>query len=118
MFLLSELDDLLHQVGLESAADTAVLHAHHRLLALDQRGLVDQSLVNVELRHVVHNDGALEFLLGVFGLQDVFQQSCLPGTKEPTEQGDGDEAVARPRLDLTSHCNITITKIQLFTNVH
>ena len=78
LFLLSELDDLLHQVRLESAADTAVLHSHHGLIALDQRCFVNQSLVNVQLSHVVDNDGALELLLGMFGLQDVFQQSCLP----------------------------------------
>ena len=96
LFLLSELDDLVHQVRLESAADTAVLHSHHGLIALDQRCLVDQSLVNVQLSHLVDNDGALELLLGVLGLQDVFQQCCLPRAKKPTEQSDGNKTIASP----------------------
>ena len=78
MFLLSELDDLVHQVRLKSAADTTVLHPNHGLITLDQRCFVDQRLVNVQFGHVVDNDGALELLLGVLGLQDVFQQCCLP----------------------------------------
>ena len=78
LLALGQLDDLLDQVGGEGAADAAVLHPHHRLVALDQRCLVYQTLVNVQLGHVIDNDGAFEAILGMFRLQDVFQQSCLP----------------------------------------
>ena len=83
--LLRQLDDLLHQVGLEGAADAAILHPDHGLVTLDQGGLVNQTLVNVELGHVVDNDGTLEILFIVFGLEDMFQQSCFPRTKEATK---------------------------------
>ena len=93
--LLGEADDLLHQVRLQGAADATVLHPNHRLVALDQVGVVDQVLVNVELRHVVDNDRALELLIVMFCLEDVFQQSCLARAKEATKQGDGNQVFPR-----------------------
>ena len=74
---------------LQSAADAAVLHPDHGLVGLDQRRVVDQTLVDVELGHVVDDDGALEVLLVVLGLEDVLQQRGLAGAQEPAEQRDG-----------------------------
>ena len=88
LLALGELDDLLHQVGGEGAADAAILHPHHRLVALDQRGVVNQLLVYVELGHVVDNDCALEVLHIVLSLEDVLQQRGLPRAEEAAEQRD------------------------------
>ena len=77
LLLLGETDDLLDEVGLECAADATVLHPHHCLLALDQVGVVDQALVDVELSHVVDNDSTLEVLVVMFRLKDVFEQGGL-----------------------------------------
>ena len=85
LLALSELDNLLDQVTLESAADATILHTNHRLITLDQRGVVDQTLVDVELRHVIDNDGTLEVLLLMLGFEDVLQQGRLAGAKEATE---------------------------------
>ena len=93
LLALGELDDLLHQVGGEGAADATVLHPHHRLVALDQRGVVNQLLVDVELGHVVDNDGGLEILHVVLRLEDVLQQRCLPGPEEAAEEGDGHQGI-------------------------
>ena len=77
---------------LQSAADAAVLHPDHGLVGLDQRRVVDQTLVDVELGHVVDDDGALEVLLVVLGLEDVFQQRGLARPQEAAEQRDGHQA--------------------------
>ena len=74
---------------LQSAADAAVLHPYHGLVRLYQRRVVDQTLVYVELGHVVHNDGALEVLHVMLSLEDVLQQSCLARPEEPAQQRDG-----------------------------
>ena len=60
---------------------------------LDEGGVVDEVLVDVELCHVVDDDGAPELLLGVLGLQDVLQQRRLPGAQKPAEQGHGDAVI-------------------------
>ena len=78
---------------LQSAADAAVLHPDHGLVRLYQRRVVDQTLVDVELGHVVHDDGALEVLLVVLGLEDVLQQGGFPGAQEPAEQRDGHKGI-------------------------
>ena len=78
---------------LQSAADAAVLHPYHGLVRLYQRRVVDQTLVYVELGHVVHNDGALEVLHVMLSLEDVLQQSCLAGPEKPAEQGDGHQGI-------------------------
>ena len=88
LLILSQLNDLLHQVGLQGAADAAVLHPNHRLVALDQGGLINEALVDVELCHVVDNDGTFEVLLLMFSLEDMLQQSCLAGAQEVAEQRD------------------------------
>ena len=88
LLALSELNNLLDQVTLESATDTTILHTNHRLVTLDQRGVVDQILVNVELGHVIDNDCTLEALILVLGLEDVFQQGGLAGPEEATEESD------------------------------
>ena len=72
LLLLGEPHDLLHQIGLQGAADATVLHPNHCLLALDQVGVVDEALVNVEFRHVVDDDGTLEVFIVVLCLEDVF----------------------------------------------
>ena len=59
------------------------------LVTLDQSRLVDETLVDVEGRHVVDNDGALEVFLRMLRLQDVLQQSRLPGSQESAQKGDG-----------------------------
>ena len=38
------------------------------LVTLNKGRLINETLVDVECCHVVDNDGALELLLGVFGL--------------------------------------------------
>ena len=55
---------------------------------LDEGGVVDEVLVDVERCHVVDDDGALELLVRVFCFQNVLQQRRLPGSKETTEQGN------------------------------
>ena len=92
--LLSEGNDLVDKVALESAAEAAVLHRNH-LVALHESRLVNQTLVNVQGGHVVHDDGALEAFLGMLGLQDVFHQGGLSGTKESTEQRHRQQFVIR-----------------------
>ena len=77
LLLLGEPHDLLHQIGLQGAADATVLHPNHCLLALNQVGVVDEALVNVEFSHVVDNDGTLEVLLAMFGLENMLQQGGL-----------------------------------------
>ena len=47
------------QVLPEGAADAAVLHLHHLLLLLEQVFLLDEGGVDVQLSHVVHQDGHL-----------------------------------------------------------
>ena len=76
--LLGQSDDLLYKIVLQSAANTSVLHPNHGLVTLDQRGVVNQALVNVELGHVVDNHGSLEVFFSVLCLQDVLQQSSFP----------------------------------------
>ena len=88
LLALGELDDLLHQVGGEGATDATVLHPHHRLVALDQRGVVNQLLVDVELGHVVDDDGGLKVLDIVLRLEDVLQQRGLPRPEEAAKQRD------------------------------
>ena len=78
---------------LQSAADAAILHPYHGLVRLYQRRVVDQTLVDVELGHVVDNDGGLEILHTVLSLEDVLQQSCLAGPEKPAEQGDGHQGI-------------------------
>ena len=85
LLALGELDNLLDQVTLESAADATILHTNHRLVTLNQRGVVNQTLVDVELRHVIDNDGTLEVLLLMLGFEDVLQQGRLAGAEEATE---------------------------------
>ena len=48
--------------------------------------MLDQSGVDVELGHIIDDDGDLEAL---FILQDMFQQCCLAGPQEATQQRDG-----------------------------
>ena len=84
-------DDLVHQVGLQRAAETPVLHGDH-LVALHQGRLVDQALVDVECGHVVHDDGAPEGRVLVLGLQDVLHHGRLARPQEPAQQGHGEEA--------------------------
>ena len=93
LLLLGEPDDLLHQIGLEGAADATVLHPNHRLLALDQVGVVDEALVDVEGGHVVDDDGALEVLVLVLGLQDVLHHGGLARAQEPAQQGHGQQVI-------------------------
>ena len=95
LLLLGQPDDLLDEIGLEGAADATVLHPHHRLLALDQVGVVDQALVDVELCHVVDDDGALELLVVMLGLKDVFEQGGLARAKEAAKESDRDQLVLR-----------------------
>ena len=90
---LSQLDNLITQVRLEGAADAAVLHPDHGIVTLDQRRLVNETLINVELRHVVDNDGTIEVLFAMLGLQDVLQEGGLPRAKESTKQGDGHQVI-------------------------
>ena len=88
--LLGEGDDLVHQVGLQRAAEAAVLHGDH-LVALHQSRLVDQALVDVEGGHVVDDDGAPEGRVLVLGLQDVLHHGGLARPQEPAQQGHGDK---------------------------
>ena len=85
--LLGQSNDLLYKIVLQSAANTSVLHPNHGLVTLDQGGVVDQALVNVELGHVVDNHGSLEVFFSVLGLQDVLQQSSFSRPKKSTQQG-------------------------------
>ena len=87
LLILSQLDDLFHQVRLEAAADAAVLHPNHRLVALDQGGLINEALVDVELGHIVDNHGSLEVFFSVLGLKDMLQQSSFSRPKKSTQQG-------------------------------
>ena len=93
LLLLHQPDNLLHQVSLESAADAAVLHPHHRLVRLDQVRRVDQAFVNVQLRHVVHNDRALEVCVLVLVLENELEQSGFAGAEEAAEKGDRNTGV-------------------------
>ena len=95
LLLLSQLDDLRHQVRLEAAADAAVLHPNHRLVALDQGGLINEALVDIELGHVIDNDGTFEVLLFMLSLQNMFQQGCFAGPEEAAEEGDGYQVLPR-----------------------
>ena len=52
------------------------------LITLNQGRLIDQTLVNVELCHVVDDDCTFELLVRVFGLQDMLQQCRFPSSKE------------------------------------
>ena len=92
-----ELGELDEEVLAERAADAAVLHLHDLLLALDQVLVLDQAGVDVQLGHVVDEDGDLEALLL---LQDILEQRGLAGAEEAGEEGDGDGLgavlVARP----------------------
>ena len=81
-----ELCELDEEVLSECAADAAVLHLHNLLLALDQVLVLDQAGVDVQLGHVVDEDGDLEALLL---LQDVLEQRGLAGAEEAGEEGDG-----------------------------
>ena len=63
------------------------------LIALHQSRLIDQTLVDVEGGHVVDDDGALEVLVVVLGLEDVLKQGGLARPEEAAEQGDGNQAV-------------------------
>ena len=94
--LLSEGNDLVDKVALESAAEAAVLHRNH-LVALHESRLVNQTLVNVEGGHVVDNDSTPEVLLLMLRLQNVLHQSCLAGPQEATEQGHRQEVFLRDR---------------------
>ena len=76
--LLGQSNDLLYKIILQSAANTSVLHSNHGLVTLDQGGVVNQALVDVELGHVVDNHGRLEVFFLMFCLQDVLQQSSFP----------------------------------------
>ena len=93
LLLMGQVDNLVNQVRLLSTTYAAVLHPNHHLVALDQRCLVNQTLVNVELHHVVDNDGTVEVLLAMLGLENMLQQGCLPRSKEATEQGDRDQTI-------------------------
>ena len=95
LLILSQLDDLFHQVRLEAAADAAVLHPNHRLVALDQGGLINEALVDIELGHVIDNDGTFEVLLFMLSLQNMFQQSCFARPKEAAEERDGYQVLPR-----------------------
>ena len=77
LLLLGELDDLGDEVGLQSAANASILHSDHGLVALDEARVVDQALVDVDLRHVVNDDGDLEVILIMLGLEDVLQEGGL-----------------------------------------
>ena len=90
--LLGQGDDLVHQVGLEGAAETAVLHGNN-LIALYEGGLVDETLVDVEGGHVVHDDGALKVLVLVLGLEDVLHHGGLARTQEPAQQRHGQQVI-------------------------
>ena len=48
---------------MEDDHDERKIPTNHGLVALNQRSLVDQTLVDVELRHVVDDHGTLEVLL-------------------------------------------------------
>ena len=61
------------------------------LVALHEGGLVDETLVYVEGSHVVHDDGALEVLVLVLGLEDVLHHGGLARTQEPAQQRHGDK---------------------------
>ena len=93
LLLLHQPDNLLDQVSLESAADAAVLHPHHRLVRLDQVRRVDQALVNVQLCHVVDNDRALEVCVLMLVLENVLEQSGFARAEEAAEKGDRNTAV-------------------------
>ena len=115
LLLLDQPDDLLHQVGLESATDATVLHSNHRLITLNQRRRIDQTLVNVQLGHVVDNDGTLEVLVLMLGLEDVLEQCRFAGTKESTEQGDRDPGVRRQSAFLRKLCQAKLKIIEILT---
>ena len=74
-----------------------VLHPDHRLVGLNKIGRIDQTLVNVQLGHVVDNDGTSEVLVLVLVLEDILEQCRFARAKEATEQGDGDPAVRQRR---------------------
>ena len=90
--LLDQIDDLVHKVGLEGAAEAAVLHGNH-LVTLDQGGLVDQALVDVEGGHVIDDDGALEVRVLVLGLEDMLHHGGLTRAQEPAQEGDRHEVI-------------------------
>ena len=67
----------------------------HSLVCLHEGGLVDEALVYVECGHVVHDDGALEVLGLMLGLQDVLQQRGLARTQEPAQQRHRQQGLRR-----------------------
>ena len=93
---------------MESAANTSVLHPNHGLVTLDQGGVVNQALVDVELGHVVDNDGTFEVLLLMFSLEDMLQQSCFPGPQKPAEKSDRDQVVPSLTLKITLYTRLSV----------
>ena len=69
---------VLSNSGAVLSPQSSVLHPHYRLFALDQVGVVDETLVDVELRHIVDNDCTIQVLVFMLGLKDVLQEGCVP----------------------------------------
>ena len=84
--LLGQSNDLLYKIVLQSAANTSILHPNHILVTLDQGGLINQTLVNVKLGHVIDDDSSPEGLVLMFILEDVLEQGGLTRAKEPAEK--------------------------------
>ena len=57
--------------------------------------LFNPALVDVELGHVIDNDGTFEVLLFMLSLQNMFQQSCFARPKEAAEERDGYQVLPR-----------------------
>jgi len=79
--------DLGEQVLPHRAADAAVRHFHQALLGLDEvRLFVDERGVDVDLGHVVDDDGDAA-VLGV--VEDVLEKCRLAGAEVAGENGNG-----------------------------
>ena len=55
--------------------------------------MVDQTLVDVELCHIIDNDSAVEVFRGVFGLEDVLEQGGFSRAEKSAEKSNWDQAI-------------------------
>ena len=82
-----KLDDLIDEISAQAAANAAILHRND-FIRLDQSRGFDELLINVELCHIINQNGALEIAIAVLCLEDVAQQRRLPRSEEAAKKRD------------------------------
>ena len=80
-----QLRNLLKKIFSESAADTSILHTDEFLLSLHESTTGNKRRVNVELCHVINDEGTLQVL---FVFQNMLQQCGFARSKEARNNSD------------------------------